>query len=81
MKPGGLIIFEAFGKNHLSYRERNPKIGGPQDINMLYSIMEIQQDFSNYNVVLLEEAEVDLNEGLYHIGTGSVIRFVGIKKF
>lgn len=79
LKKGGLIIFEAFSKNHLDYVSKNPRIGGPKDIDMLFSIEEIRSDFENFEILLLEEKEVELNEGLYHNGVGSVIRFVGRK--
>ncbi|WP_345954602.1 hypothetical protein [Mucilaginibacter sp. PAMB04168] len=59
---------------------RNEKVGGPKDIESLFSIEEIQADFANYEVIELEELEVDLHEGLYHNGLGSVIRFVGRKR-
>jgi len=80
VKPGGIIIFEAFSKLHLVYNERDPKVGGPKDINMLFSTAEIAADFENYEILLLEEKEITLEEGKYHIGKGSVIRFVGRKK-
>lgn len=80
LKPGGIIIFEAFSKLHLLYNERDPKVGGPKDINMLFSTLEIAADFENYELLLLEEKEITLEEGKYHIGVGSVIRFVGRKK-
>jgi SAM-dependent methyltransferase len=80
VKPGGVIIFEAFSKLHLLYNERDPKVGGPKDINMLFSTAEISADFENYEILLLEEKEITLKEGKYHVGKGSVIRFVGRKK-
>jgi len=80
LKPGGIIIFEAFSKAHLLYNELDPKVGGPKDIDMLFSIAEITADFENYHILLLEEKEILLEEGKYHIGKGSVIRFVGRKK-
>jgi SAM-dependent methyltransferase len=80
LKPGGIIIFEAFSKSHLSYNEHDPKVGGPTVIDMLFSIIEIGADFENYDTLLLEEKEIILKEGKYHIGKGSVIRFVGRKK-
>ncbi|MBZ5856830.1 class I SAM-dependent methyltransferase [Flavihumibacter profundi] len=80
LKPGGIIIFEAFSKSHIQFKRLNPKVGGPDDINMLYSKEEIIADFGNYDVLMLEEEEIHLNEGKYHIGKGSVIRFVGRKK-
>jgi len=80
VKPGGIIIFEAFSKSHLLYNIKDPKVGGPKDINMLFSIAEIAADFENYEILLLEEKQIILDEGKYHIGKGSVIRFVGRKK-
>jgi len=80
LKPGGIIIFEAFSKDHLPYKKIDPKVGGPDDIDILYSIEEIQTDFPNYVPLLLAEEDIFLEEGDYHIGKGSVIRFVGRKK-
>lgn len=79
LRKGGLIIFEAFSKNHLEYVLKNEKVGGPKDIGSLFSIDEIKADFPNYEVIELEEKEIELNEGLFHNGTGSVIRFTGRK--
>lgn len=80
LKPGGVIIFEAFSKSHLAYISADPNIGGPKDIGMLYATSELSTGFPNYEVLLLEEQEIALNEGAYHNGKGSVIRFVGRKK-
>lgn len=80
LKPGGTIIFEAFSKKHLEYVTSNPNVGGPKDLAMLFSIEEIQHDFPNYEWIYLKEEIIDLHEGIYHNGTGSVIRFVGRKK-
>ena len=80
LKPGGIIIFEAFSKLHSLYNGIDPKVGGPKDFDMLFSTQEIATDFKNYEILLLEEREISLEEGKYHIGKGSVIRFVGRKK-
>ncbi|MDW8850877.1 class I SAM-dependent methyltransferase [Flavobacterium sp. MMLR14_040] len=80
LRQNGIIIFEAFSKKHLEYLALNDKVGGPKDIESLFSIEEIQADFSNYEIIQLEETEIELNEGLFHNGKGSVIRFVGKKK-
>jgi hypothetical protein len=55
-------------------------VGGPKDIESLFSVDEIKADFDNYDFIELKETEVNLSEGLYHNGQGSVIRFVGRKK-
>ncbi|MBU2997910.1 class I SAM-dependent methyltransferase [Cellulophaga baltica] len=80
LKPGGYIIFEAFSKNHLKYKMENPKVGGPGDLDVLFSIDELKSDFKNYNIIQLEEKTIELDEGIYHIGQGSVIRFIAKKQ-
>lgn len=80
LRKGGIIIFEAFSKNHLDYLAKNEKVGGPKDIESLFSIEEIEADFNNYEIIELKETVIHLNEGIYHNGEGSVIRFVGRKK-
>jgi SAM-dependent methyltransferase len=80
LRKGGVVIFEAFSKNHLAYLAKNEKVGGPKEIDMLFSVEEIRADFADYEVLQLEEKEIELNEGVFHNGLGSVIRFVGRKK-
>lgn len=80
LRKGGVIIFESFSKKHIDYVLKNEKVGGPRDIESLFSIDEIKSDFINYDFEELVETEIELNEGLYHNGQGSVIRFVGRKK-
>ncbi len=80
VRKNGIVIFEAFSKKHLDYIAKNEKVGGTRDLASLFSIEELKADFSNYEVIELEEKEIELNEGLYHNGKGSVIRFVGRKK-
>jgi SAM-dependent methyltransferase len=80
LRRGGIVIFEAFSKKHLDYLAKNEKVGGPKELAMLFSIEEIQADFAHYEVIELEEKEIELNEGAFHNGKGSVIRFVGRKK-
>ncbi len=79
LKPGGIVIFEAFSKNHLPYKKANPSVGGPGNVDVAFSIAEIEAYFPNYDTLILEEKVVDLNEGIYHVGQGSVVRFVGRK--
>ena len=79
LKPGGMVIFEAFGKSHLEFRKKNPDVGGPQNPEALYSTEELKGYFKNYDVLQLDEKEIELKEGLYHKGIGSVARFVGRK--
>ena len=80
LRPGGTVIFEAFSKNHLEYMRNNPQMGGPKEVETLFSTEEIRSDFENFEIIELREQEIELNKGNFHIGKGSVIRFVGRKK-
>ena len=80
LRKNGFVIFEAFSKRHIDYIAKNENVGGPKDIAMLFSIDELKSDFANYEIIELEEKEIELSEGLFHNGKGSVIRFVGRKK-
>jgi hypothetical protein len=79
LKPGGWVVFEAFSNNHSEYVLKNPKVGGPKDISMLYNQDDLTRYFPDYEIIELSEQEVCLNEGLFHVGLGSVIRFRGRK--
>jgi ubiquinone/menaquinone biosynthesis C-methylase UbiE len=80
LRKYGIVIFEAFSKKHIDYIAKNEKVGGPKEIAMLFSIEEIKSDFANYDILELEEKEIELSEGLFHNGKGSVVRFVGRKR-
>ena len=77
--PNGMIILEGFSKNHLKNRKENHNIG-PNKSEMLFSKESIQNDFPDFEIIQLEEKQVELNEGTFHNGIGSVIRFIGRKK-
>jgi SAM-dependent methyltransferase len=74
LKPGGWVILEAYNPLQL-----NNTSGGPKDLNMLYSIETLMIDFHGMHFEILEEKQVELNEGKYHIGIADVVRFVGRK--
>lgn len=80
VKPNGYLILEGFSKSHLEFRKKNPAVGGPGDIEMLFSKNEIKDAFKDFEIIKLEEVQVELKEGNFHNGLGSVIRFVGKKR-
>ncbi|GAB4293839.1 MAG: class I SAM-dependent methyltransferase [Ignavibacteriaceae bacterium] len=75
LKPGGRVILEAFNKNQLG-----KSTGGPQNPEMLYSVDDIRNGFSDLKTLLLREEDINLNEGIHHSGIASVIRYVGEKR-
>ena len=74
LKPGGTIILECFSKNQIKYNS-----GGPKDILMLLSKEDIENDFSELDIVKLDEELIFLEEGIYHQGEASVVRLVARK--
>ena len=74
LKLKGVIIIEVYEKKQIGKNS-----GGPQSAEMLYSIDELQNDFSNLQILYLKEVLIDLNESEKHSGVANVIRFVGMK--
>jgi SAM-dependent methyltransferase len=74
LKPGGKIILELFSKDQLGKTS-----GGPQDLEMLYSLDEIKKDFSSLKSIILKEETINIEEGEKHSGEASVVGFVGEK--
>lgn len=74
LKPGGFLILEGFNKAQLQFNS-----GGPRDPQMLFAPTDLREDFAALDIVLLEEKEVELDEGAYHQGKAAVIRLIGRK--
>lgn len=79
LKPGGILILEGFSKKHAAFNSVNELAGGPKDPTMLFSSEELLHDFLGFSIELLEELEVNLEEGFYHVGKSAVIRLVAKK--
>lgn len=80
VKPKGYIILEGFSEQNLTLRDKNPNVGGPGNKEMLFTVQEMKDTFSNFEIIQLEETEIELKEGSFHNGMASVIRFIGRKK-
>ncbi|TDM05472.1 MAG: SAM-dependent methyltransferase [Ideonella sp. MAG2] len=75
LKAGGVLVLEAF---HPTQKGRPS--GGPQDVDMLYTLDDLRADFAGeLDEVLGWEGEVRLDEGPGHQGLGWVTRFVGLR--
>jgi cyclopropane fatty-acyl-phospholipid synthase-like methyltransferase len=75
LKPGGIILLEAYSKSQMSR-----DTGGPKDPDMLMTVVDIQKEFSNCEVLLCQEIERQVVEGEFHTGLASVVQFIGKKK-
>lgn len=74
LKNNGCLILEAFETGQLGKNS-----GGPQSEEMLYSKEELENDFRELKIHLLEEKTISLDEGDKHKGDASVIKFVAEK--
>lgn len=75
LKPGGIILLEAYSKSQLSR-----DTGGPKDPDMLMTAVDIKMEFPNCEVILCHEIEREVVEGEFHTGMASVVQFIGKKK-
>jgi cyclopropane fatty-acyl-phospholipid synthase-like methyltransferase len=71
LKPGGMLIMEAFTPKQLEY-----KTGGPPVKEMLYTADMLREEFREGEILRLEEILTGLNEGPYHRGTSAVVRLI-----
>ena len=75
LKPGGLLILEAFNLEQLQYQTKYNS-GGPKIAEMLYQPQMLQTDFADGKILKLTETITELREGQYHQGKASVIRLI-----
>lgn len=69
LKPGGIVIIEAFHKTGLGRT-------GPRDSDLLYDAAGLADDFASFDIMELLEGTVRLDEGKRHQGPAQVVRLV-----
>jgi ubiquinone/menaquinone biosynthesis C-methylase UbiE len=74
LKPGGTIILEAFSKKQI-----NNNTGGPKDLDLLFSLSELEEDFSEITSYDIKEENIFLEEGIFHSGIASIVQMTGTK--
>jgi len=79
LKKGGFLVLEGFSKEQLKINEENATELGPKNLNMLYSLEDIKSDFSNLETIAFKKELIELDEGIYHKGKASVIKYIGKK--
>ena len=75
LKPGGVVIFEAFAEDQLNYDS-----GGPPVKARLFTQSTVEAEFQGLMFHTLRHEVIHLQEGAYHSGNGAVIRMVGEKQ-
>jgi len=75
LKVGGTVLLEAYSKSQLG---RNT--GGPKNPDELMDADDIQKEFPNCEVLLCQEIEREVIEGVFHTGLAAVVQFIARKK-
>lgn len=74
LRPGGIVLIESYSPRHLERRKQG-SVGGPPP-EMLVTAADLARDFADAEIVLNEETEVVLSEGVRHVGPSDVVRFI-----
>lgn len=78
LRPGGLILLEAYTPRQLEHRKAGVQGGPPPE--MLFTRELLAKDFAGMDIVELDEVDTTLAEGRRHIGPASVVRLVARKR-
>jgi cyclopropane fatty-acyl-phospholipid synthase-like methyltransferase len=68
LKPGGILILEAFTPEQLQYQS-----GGPPVREMLYTAEMLRAELPEAEILMCEESLTNLEEGPYHRGQAAVV--------
>ncbi|MDD2436626.1 MAG: class I SAM-dependent methyltransferase [Massilibacteroides sp.] len=79
LKKGGIVIFEGFNKEQAVLQKKNRSAGGPKNVDMLFSQIEISEIFHDMQILSLDKQIITLDEGFGHQGKASVIRLIAKK--
>lgn len=74
LAPGGVFVLEAFSKEQLAYNT-----GGPQSLDMLMSLDELERELAGLEFVHAVQIEREVREGRGHTGTASVVQILAVK--
>lgn len=73
LKPGGSLLLYAFSKRQIAHQS-----GGPRNLDLLYQLADIKNDFADLEIITAKEQTTTLNEGPFHQGVAQIIHFEGI---
>lgn len=74
LRPGGVILLEAYTPAQLGYRT-----GGPPSADMMMDAESLRAEFSGLEFLHLQECVREVREGEFHNGPGAVVQVLARK--
>jgi len=74
LKPGGVLILEAYTPRQLDYDS-----GGPKELDLLYEPESVRAALSYLEVERCVEVEREVREGRFHTGSAAVVQVLARK--
>ncbi|MAF90538.1 MAG: hypothetical protein CL674_04630 [Bdellovibrionaceae bacterium] len=74
LKEGGVFIFEGLREENQNYKNF-----GPPTKKLLFQLNELLEEFKDYQILIAQELDRELNEGLAQSGMAAVVQFL-VKK-
>ena len=75
VKPGGLIVMEGYRPEQLEY-----KTGGPPQAENMYTRSLLEEAFSDFDIIHLEEHDSIVDEGKGHSGKSALIDLIARRR-
>ena len=74
LRPGGVVIVEAYNPRQLHYQT-----GGPRQLELLVSLNALREELHGLTEVVGREVDRPVVEGEFHTGLGAVVQYLARK--
>jgi hypothetical protein len=74
LKPGGVLILEAYRPKQLEY-----KTGGPPVAELMMNLTDLKQELKGLELLVAQEIDRDIQEGVGHQGMSAVVQILAKK--
>lgn len=75
LTPGGVVILEAYTPAQLAFGT-----GGPKDVNLLYTLPTLREDFAPLDLEIAREVEREVVEGSLHTGRAATVQILARRR-